>query len=270
MGDHESAWKYLNHPVPHETYNTCYGLQFLYARGHYYLATGKAEDALVGFMSCGDLLRTWRIDWPGFLPWRARAAEAEARLGNGSSARSLIEEQLSLLESERTRTWALSLRVLAEVSEPAKRPGLLKEASRILHTCGDNLELARALAALSQAHHLLGDARQARLVFRRAQEVAKKCGALLNDTPPASRRTPQPLNSEPVGPGSDLILELSDAERRVASLATQGYSNREISNRLYITTSTVEQHLTRVYRKLGISGRKDLPVDLYFDGLIPL
>jgi DNA-binding NarL/FixJ family response regulator len=41
-----------------------------------------------------------------------------------------------------------------------------------------------------------------------------------------------------------------------------GYTNREIAAKLYITPSTVEQHLTRVYRKLDIKRRKDLPADL--------
>ncbi len=56
---------------------------------------------------------------------------------------------------------------------------------------------------------------------------------------------------------------LSDAERRVAELAAHGLSNREIARKLYITVSTVEQHLTRVYRKLGVRRRVDLgQVDL--------
>ncbi|MEU4243745.1 helix-turn-helix transcriptional regulator [Actinoplanes sp. NPDC026619] len=51
---------------------------------------------------------------------------------------------------------------------------------------------------------------------------------------------------------------LSRAEGKVARLASQGYTNREISGMLYITRSTVEQHLTRVYRKLGIDRRDEL------------
>ncbi|MFC7745287.1 helix-turn-helix transcriptional regulator [Nocardiopsis composta] len=39
-------------------------------------------------------------------------------------------------------------------------------------------------------------------------------------------------------------------------------TNRQISNRLWITVSTVEQHLTRVYRKLKVARRRDLPADL--------
>ncbi|MCZ1006302.1 helix-turn-helix transcriptional regulator [Streptomyces lydicus] len=54
------------------------------------------------------------------------------------------------------------------------------------------------------------------------------------------------------------ISVLSDAEGRVALLAARGFSNRDISQQLFITVSTVEQHLTRVYRKLGVSGRRGL------------
>ncbi|MFC7612610.1 LuxR C-terminal-related transcriptional regulator [Actinokineospora soli] len=53
--------------------------------------------------------------------------------------------------------------------------------------------------------------------------------------------------------------ELSDSERRVAELAATGHTNREIGRALYITVSTVEQHLTRVYRKLGVKSRAELP-----------
>ncbi|MFF3579437.1 helix-turn-helix domain-containing protein [Streptomyces mirabilis] len=45
---------------------------------------------------------------------------------------------------------------------------------------------------------------------------------------------------------------------RAASLAAFGYTNREISQELVITVSTVEQHLTRVYRKLDVGKRSQL------------
>jgi DNA-binding CsgD family transcriptional regulator len=48
----------------------------------------------------------------------------------------------------------------------------------------------------------------------------------------------------------------------VAALAADGYTNRQIARRLNVTVSTVEQHLTRVYRKLRISRRTDLPLAL--------
>ncbi len=45
-------------------------------------------------------------------------------------------------------------------------------------------------------------------------------------------------------------------------LAAYGYTNGQIANKLYITVSTVEQHLTRVYRKLGVAGRAELPIEV--------
>jgi DNA-binding CsgD family transcriptional regulator len=46
-------------------------------------------------------------------------------------------------------------------------------------------------------------------------------------------------------------------------LASDGHSNRAIANKLFITESTVEQHLTKVYRKLKIKNREDLPASLH-------
>lgn len=60
------------------------------------------------------------------------------------------------------------------------------------------------------------------------------------------------------GPDGDPVAVLTRAERRVAVLAAGGCTNRSIAARLYITPSTVEQHLTSVYRKLGVKSRDDL------------
>ena len=54
------------------------------------------------------------------------------------------------------------------------------------------------------------------------------------------------------------VEALSDAEKRVAELAGRGKKNREIAEQLQVTASTVEQHLTRVYRKLNVGNRSDL------------
>ncbi|MEV5598712.1 AAA family ATPase [Streptomyces sp. NPDC052496] len=64
----------------------------------------------------------------------------------------------------------------------------------------------------------------------------------------------------PLGPESDRdpVARLSRAEQRVAVLATQGCTNRQIAEKLYVTTSTVEQHLTRTYHKLGVRNRAEL------------
>ena len=49
--------------------------------------------------------------------------------------------------------------------------------------------------------------------------------------------------------------ELTTTERRIAELAASGLSNKELAQTLFVTVSTVESHLTRVYAKLGIRSR---------------
>jgi DNA-binding CsgD family transcriptional regulator len=52
--------------------------------------------------------------------------------------------------------------------------------------------------------------------------------------------------------------ELTDAEQRVAELAAQGRQNKEIASALFLGVSTVEKHLSNVYRKLGVRSRTEL------------
>jgi DNA-binding NarL/FixJ family response regulator len=45
----------------------------------------------------------------------------------------------------------------------------------------------------------------------------------------------------------------------VAGFAAEGLSNKDIAQQLFVTTKTVEVHLSNVYRKLGIGSRGELP-----------
>ncbi|MCD9141048.1 helix-turn-helix transcriptional regulator [Streptomyces albireticuli] len=110
---------------------------------------------------------------------------------------------------------------------------------------------------------------RAELARRRAWHIARECGAepLCRRVAPGRREAPVPREDTtpapaPAEPAAEPGGELTRAEHRVASLAAYGRTNREISEQLYITVSTVEQHLTRVYRKLRITRRHQLPMDL--------
>jgi DNA-binding CsgD family transcriptional regulator len=52
--------------------------------------------------------------------------------------------------------------------------------------------------------------------------------------------------------------DLTDSERTVAELVGSGLSNRDAGRRLFISRHTVDYHLRRVYRKLGITSRVEL------------
>ncbi|MFI8831519.1 AAA family ATPase [Streptomyces afghaniensis] len=87
---------------------------------------------------------------------------------------------------------------------------------------------------------------------KQAQVVYDRLGGTGSDTRSGMR--PSAVTEE--------LHTLSRAEHRVAQLAREGLTNREISEQLGVTPSTVEQHLTRIYRKLGVRGRAELPVAL--------
>ncbi|MFF8026164.1 AAA family ATPase [Streptomyces sp. NPDC007896] len=260
-GDCDTAAKYLAVPVPEAMFQSRYGLHYLHARGHHYLATGHAHAALADFLSCGELMRSWGLDLAGIVPWRTSAAEAWLRLGNKDQARRMVQDQLARPATDSPRTRGLCLRLLAAVSPAGQRPQLLAEALDLFEDCRDRYEQARVLGDLGRSHYALAQRPRARMVLRRARHLAAMCAAA-----PLSRELLS-MSREPHGQAQTAqepkaAPALTDSEHRVASLAVMGYTNREIADRLYVTPSTVEQHLTRVFRKLDIKRRSDLPADL--------
>ena len=55
---------------------------------------------------------------------------------------------------------------------------------------------------------------------------------------------------------------LTASERRVARLAAEARTNREIAQSLFVSARTIEGHLTAIYRKLEIKARDELPAAL--------
>jgi DNA-binding CsgD family transcriptional regulator len=244
----------LSCPVPPQIYQSRHGLHYLHARGEYRLASGNPQAAVADFLICGELMREWNLDLPSLVPWRSAAAQAHLRLGQRQQARKLVEEQLTLVRPGPSRTRGLTMRIAAATSDLKDRPTLLRQALDDLTDCDDRLEMAATLADLGHAYQGLGDEQLSRAMTKRAWHQARSCGAeaLCGD-----------LSGSVTGaqhvPAGDAVQDgLSDAERRVALLAALGHTNREISQRLVVTVSTVEQHLTRVYRKLGVNRRADL------------
>ncbi|MGW6704442.1 AAA family ATPase [Streptomyces sp. NPDC054956] len=266
MGRFYEAARRLELPVPEELFASVHAIGYLRARGHYYLATHRPQAAVGEFLDAGRLARRWNLDRARFAPWRADAAEALLQLGEHRQAERFLAEQLSMAEVRSARVHGVSLRLRAAVGEPAQRPKVLGRAVEELRGSGDRLELARALADLGRSLQLVGEGTRAGMVTRRAWQLAADCGAgpLCEQILPGQTRVVPGAGSEERAPVAD-ASRLSESERRVAALAAYGYTNREISGKLYITMSTVEQHLTRAYKKLNITRRQELPMDLQMD-----
>ncbi|ARQ70767.1 helix-turn-helix transcriptional regulator [Streptomyces marincola] len=286
-GRHEQAEELLRHVVPDAMFDTVFGLRYLHARGHHHLAMGRPFAAQADFERCADIMRRRELDFPSLVPWRGDLAQAHLALRQHRRARELLTEQLGRLaghEDERLR--GITLRLLALAGPQQRRMAVLGEAVDLLERSGDHLELHRALVDMSKLYRAQGELGQARLLARRAEQAAKACGegGLLNGRPEpeaadgtAASREPvagyeRPTPARAVARTVPRVLpragsaaaraggepSLSEAERKVATLAAFGHSNREIGRKLYITVSTVEQHLTRVYRKLNVQKREDL------------
>jgi DNA-binding CsgD family transcriptional regulator len=57
-----------------------------------------------------------------------------------------------------------------------------------------------------------------------------------------------------------VLSSLTAAELRVAVAVGAGRSNREAADELFLSVKTIDHHLHRIYRKLGLRGRAELAV----------
>ncbi|WP_330343117.1 helix-turn-helix transcriptional regulator [Streptomyces sp. NBC_00557] len=253
LGRHDEAARHVRYPVTRQALTSLYGLRYLRARGLHQLSLGQPHLALADFRKAGRVLQSWRADRPALLAWRTDAAQALLRTGRLGRARALAEEQLALPDATHPWVRGISLRLLAATGAPGRRTALLRESVELLRRSGDRLETARSLADLGHALHADDRPSQGAATVRAAWNLAQQMGAvgLREELVPGSGRPAAVLTTGDV--------PLTDAERRVAALAAEGLTNRGVAARLGVTVSTVEQHLTRVYRKLGVSGRAELP-----------
>lgn len=251
-GEFARAEEAVRTATPRAMRDSLFWPQYLHARGIYYDAVDRPHAAVTDLRSAGEHLRRWGADHPGAVPWRVDLARVHLRTGRAALARELVTEHLAHPAAESTRTRGTGLRVLASTFPPKQRQAMLRQAVDLLHASGDRYELAHVFADLSDTGHALGEIGRAKMIGRRATSLAEGCGA-----EPLRQRLGT-LWDEPgrrEGTGPDV---LTAAERRVVNLAARGHTNREIGHKLFITVSTVEQHLTRAYRKLNVNGRADL------------
>ena len=118
------------------------------------------------------------------------------------------------------------------------------------------LELARALAALGGLLRRTRHPTEAREPLREALELAESCAC-----PPLVEQVRSELYATGARPRTAAlhgVTSLTASELRVARLAADGGTNREIAQALFVTPKTVEVHLSNAYRKLGISSRREL------------
>jgi DNA-binding NarL/FixJ family response regulator len=175
-----------------------------------------------------------------------------------------VDEAKALVAYELDRARAMGLR---------RSEGVALRAAGMLEGGSDGIDLLRqSLAVLEKADALLERARtlvELGAALRRANQRAAArepltAGLDLAHGGGAERlaaRALEELQASGARPRRQRVFgpdSLTSAEARVARMAADGMTNKEVAQALFVTAKTVENHLGVVYQKLGVRSRLDL------------
>jgi DNA-binding CsgD family transcriptional regulator len=232
------------------------------ARGRLHLAQGRPADALAEFEMCRALLGAdvWGTEMHdnGHLNARTGAIQALLQLGERERARELARAELDEAQAfAAPRALGIALRMAGLADGGERGLELLGESVAALGNSPALLERAHSLAELGAALRRAGRRAAAQDPLAGALDLAARCGAR-----PLAGRVREELKATGARPRREWrtgVEALTPSELRVARLAREGKTNREIAYALYVTPKTVEGHLARAYAKLEITGRGELP-----------
>lgn len=224
--------------------------------GQCFLAEGDAAAAAAMLDRTQRLSDEMGILDPGYCrlqPDHVEALVASGRLDDAEAlARSMHEVAVRLGRSTSIAA-ALRSRALVEAARGERERAVADAREAVDRYAASPLVVdhARALLTLGQVHRRFKEKAAARDALQSALEIFERLGAER-----FARRARQDLARIGLRPPSS--SGLTETERRVAELAGTGKTVRQVADELFVSPKTVEANLTRVYRKLGISGRAEL------------
>jgi len=236
---------------------TVHPISFRASRARLRILHGRTREGLAELLELGRRFEAVGGRNPAVFSWRAPAALALLDLGDRQQARKLAAEEVELArEWGAPRALGKALRTAGLVEGGEAGMALLHDAVEVLEDSPALLERAYALTQLGAALRRASRRAEAREPLRRGLELAHGCGA---------KPLAELAHTELVATGARprrLVLSglesLTPSERRVAGMAAQGMTNRDIAQALFVTPRTVEAHLSSTYRKLQISSRSQL------------
>jgi len=132
----------------------------------------------------------------------------------------------------------------------------LRESVEVLGGSPSRLELVRAQVTLGSALADEGEISEARTILSAALDAAQGMQARLIAEEALTQLVKaggRPRRLRATGVGS-----LTPAELRVARMAAQGLTNREMAEQLFVTVKAIERHVGGIYTKLDVSSRSEL------------
>ena len=244
--------------LPEEVAESGHLIFFLGARGWVRLARGNEEGARSDFERLGHCMEAFGLRNPAVLAWRSHLALALLGLDRRDEAVELARQEVELARQwGALRPIGVALRTLGLAQGGDEGIATLRESLEVLNRSSAKLERARSMVELGVALRRVNKRAEARELLKEGIDLAVRCGS-----PPLVERAEAELAATGAQPRRLLlsgIESLTASERRVADFAAKGLSNKDIAQTLFVTTKTVEVHLSNVYRKLGIGSRSDLP-----------
>lgn len=241
--------------------NDFHGSVLLNARALFHLVSGRVDAALRDYLACGRVLDSFGCRSSTFTPWRAGAATCLALLGRSEEALVHVEEQVS-----DARRWdaapllGISVTTMGAVVGGDDGIDLVREAVVVLEGSEAQGEHARALLELGRLLRLNRHSAGARRPLHEALDLADRLGSVR-----LASIVEQELALTGARPRRRALTgadALTPAELRVATLASQGMTNPEIAQALFVTRKTVEKQLSAAFLKLQISSRDQLTIGL--------
>jgi DNA-binding NarL/FixJ family response regulator len=192
--------------------------------------------------------------------------EAYARADAVDQARALLPEYLALVtEDASPRFAAVAARCRGIVAADGFDADFL-EAIRLHERYRAPFQHARTHLCYGERLRRARRRRDARIQFRAAIEMFDRL-----DARPWAERARAELRATGetmTNPGIS-GEQLTPQELQIALLVSQGRTNAEVGQAIFLSTRTVEFHLSRAYRKLGVASRTELTHRLASAGVLP-
>jgi LuxR family transcriptional regulator, maltose regulon positive regulatory protein len=241
QGDATRAWQRL------DTFETLLRQRSEQGSGLLHLALGRAEVALTNDLpqvaaswltGVAHLLTTLPA---GSTAYRAQRLQVRVLLAQGAleEAAGLLQQLQQAAESRHRLSDLVPTLVLAACLAEAQ--GQRKRALELFSAAVTSGAGGGYVQSIVVAGPMVGPLLHALALPKALQPYGMRIKAALAQCSRAQQRTPATL--------------LSEREQLVLALIAQGASNREIAERLIVTTSTVKKHLSSIYQKLNVTNR---------------
>jgi DNA-binding CsgD family transcriptional regulator len=233
------------------------GVIVLAQRGRARVALGELGPGVSDMLAADRRMAAAGCHLSVLVDWAPTATLALARLGRDDEARRLADRELAdAVAFGAPRRHGLALSACGLLDQGEDGLARLRHAAAILEHSPARLAQARALVNLGVGLRAQGAREQAREPLLEGLDIAHRCGAVALAEQARAELVAsgaRPRRGAVSGPEA-----LTPAELRTARMAGEGMSNRAIAEALFVSSKTVETHLSHAYAKLAIARRDEL------------